>query len=605
MKIRLLFLTLGLAWASTSVGNEGPVILESMFEDAEGCVVLNGLNAQVPINTIGISGDFSLNQGDFPAEEYDDAEFYLRDRMTGRDVFLGESKDGAYAVNIIPGQYDVIYKVQTRGAESPYNDDAVIQENVWLYADQVLDIDVTVHKLSGDLLLNGVLFPADQYDDGTIHLVSESLGQLQLGLTRNQGFGNVPVIAGAYDIYYAVQTGGAVVPRNSWAKVGEVSVNEANGNLDIDVTAVNIGGEFRLNNTPFPASEYDDGNFYLENLAGDRVFLGNSHDQGYDRNVIPGTYWVYWEVETPGATVPFHQRERLSKVSVSGGTIDINVVTWPVEGHFSMNGFAFPNTDLQQGRMLLYSKVSGEYNELGRTKDQSYAVKVIAGTYNLVYQHLDGSDVPQNKAYTIAQGVSITKGRTLDLNVPFGTWSAGIYQNGALFPANPDQSGSLIMQSTKSDDLVLLGSTSVQNYSERIAPGFYDIYYSWSKGTQVPANFKALIAETVEVQPAMFKSLENNNGDLHLTTYSYPGTFLLNGVTAPGTNYDDGNVYIHLGQDRLHLGNTGEQTFSVRAIYQAEKSEFETRYESESAGSELPLNKDTRVGCVKLKPPIL
>lgn len=605
MRRNVLCLVLGITGITPVLGNESPVILESTFEDAEGCVVFNGLNANLPLETVNVSGAFTLNGGAFPFVDFDDARFYLRDRGTGERFLIGETTDQSYAVNILPGRYDLIYAIESRGTVVPHNADALLEEDLLFLDDEVFDIDVERFLIGGDFTLDGGAFPAIDFDDGTFHLRDVGGGEVFIGDSRFGEYSDIPVLPGVYDVLYRHESPGPLAPRNTEAIVGQMTVDGSSNSKNIDVPVFTLIGELTLNGGPFPASEFDDGNFFLENASGDRVFLGNSHDQFYEREVIPGTYDVYWEVETPGDTVPFNTRARvMANIAVGGSKLNIDVTTHAVSGDFRLNGMAFPNSELNQGRMLLFDKAANAYNELGRTKDQSYDRNVVAGTYDFLYQHLDGNDVPQNKGHVIFGEEAIGQDRVIDLNVPSGTYSASIYQNGVLFPADPSQAGAVILQNPNTDDIVLLGSTSNQNFSARVVPGSYDAYYSWQKGDQVPGNLKKRIAEGVVVSPPLFLKLKNNT-DLNVTAYSYPGTFLLNGGPTPAVAFDDGEVFVHNGEDRVLLGNTNDQTFQVRLIYDAENSNFEARYESQSPGAQMPINTDSKFGCAKFAPPVL
>jgi len=58
-------------------------IFESSFEFGEQCKVFGGLNDAIIVPVIEVTGNFTLNGGNFPASEYDDGVFSLRHRLTG------------------------------------------------------------------------------------------------------------------------------------------------------------------------------------------------------------------------------------------------------------------------------------------------------------------------------------------------------------------------------------------------------------------------------------------------------------------------------------------------------------------------------------------
>ena len=303
---------------------QGDLIFHSSFERGEGCSVFNGLNDNILVPVVSISGDFTLNNEAFPGSEYDDAVFSLRDRLTGSVFELGNSHDHSYTANVVPGYYDVLYSLETASSPDalvPRNIGAVLMENVALLVNQTMDINVTGYSLGGDMLHNGVLFPASEYNDGVIFLDSGVKGRLQLGDTKQQTFSGVVALAGDYEVRYQAETPDTV-PWNLWGLVDEINISGDNNALNINVESVLLEGSFLHNGVLMPATEYDDGNFYLETPGGDRALLDNSHAVNYEKTVIPGNYDIFWELETPGDTVPFNLRARVgSKVSVVSGKL--------------------------------------------------------------------------------------------------------------------------------------------------------------------------------------------------------------------------------------------------------------------------------------------
>ncbi len=590
---------------------EGSLVFSSGFEDDDGCIVFNGLGQAVIIPTIAVSGDLTLNGGAFPVSEYDDAVFSLRDVNTGAGFPIGNSHDGNYSINIIPGRYDVLYDLETPNdnAEAPQNEGAVLMAAVPLFTSQTLDIDVTAYKIGGDFLLNNAAFPASEYDDANFHLDGGANGQVFLGNSHDQSYADVPVLAGTYQVRYASETPGANAPVNSWGYVTDVNITGTNGSLDLNVTSIDLDGDFLHNGVPFPALEYDDGTFWLETAGGDRVSLGNSHDLSIDTQLIPGTYDLYWELESLGNTVPFNKRARLaSKVAVNGPTLDIDVISWPLDGDFLLNGGAFPNVEQQTGRILLQDKAAGvDDNELGKTFTGSYSRRVVQGTYAVVYQHLDGDQVPQNLASLLIPSLSISKARTVDIDVPASVFMASVFHNGVLFPNSQQQVANIFLNNPTSGDLAILGKTSEQHFSELIVPGTYAVYYSHIAGENVPANFRARIARDLVIEPPAPGPVLLNGGDteFHVTSFVYTGNFYRNDVATPALEQDDGLVVLRRLIDEVVLGNTHDQSFSRRLIYDPEEDLFQVHYQTESAGSVMPINANTRIQCAKLiSPPI-
>ena len=600
-----LFLTLAApTYTYAGVIEDLESVFDSGFEGREQCARFDGFDDIIDIPTVTIAGDFTLNGVAFPVSEYDDGEISLRDRVTGDVILLGSTHTPGYTANIVPGHYDVLYSVQTPGALAPWNTGAVIMENVSLFADSTLDVNVIAHLISGTYQLNGVNFPASQYDHGDFLLDGKKTGRVDVGDSKWVTFSNVPVVEGDYEIrFHSIQSDS--VPVNEYGLVGELSVTGDAGALQFNVQTTALNGAFTNNGQPFPVSEYDDGRFFLETVSGDRVFLENSHFNGYEKIVMTGLYDAYWEVQTPGDTVPFNTRARIGTnlEVIRATTLDLNVISHSLTGNITQNGGAFPNSVLHTGQIVLRDEVAGRDSVLAQTKDGAYEQVVVQGTYQIVYQYLQGENVPQNQNATINPGVLFNGGDTFDIDVPVATFSASVYQNNFLFPADPGQQGNILLRNLASDDVALLGKTSKQQLSARMIPGTYDAYYSHLAGDNVPQNQMGLFQENVVV-PEIGLALDGTGGgggfSLDVTSTIIAGTFNVGGNPVPVSEYDDGLISLHWDEDFVLLGNTHDETFLRRVLV----APYQIHYQRQTVGDLMPVNGNARISCARLAPPI-
>jgi hypothetical protein len=601
--MKRIFAALGITLAAsgpTSGADLPDLIFQSSYEDIEACVVFDGLGDAVIIPTVDIRGSFTLNGQGFPLSEYDDANFSLRDRVTG-DVFqIGNSHDETYSITVIPGRYDVLYSVETPGQFVPRNVGGVIMEDVELAADGILDIDVTAHLLSGDFLHNGVAFPASQYDDANIYLDGELTGRALLGNTHDQSYAAVPVLPGSYQIRYELETPGAATPWNEWGLVGTVEV-VGTANQDVNVQSVELSGSFTHKGSPMPASQYDDGNFYLETESGDRVFLENSHNGGYQKYVIDGNYAIYWELETPGGTVPFNTRARLgNNVPIGAGKLDINIDSYSVTGDFTLNGNPFPASLQHRAQILFRDQVTGTDNVLAGTDEGGYTHWVVRGAYDIVYKHVEGDQVPENKEAVLGS-VVIKNPAVVDVAVEGRLFGAPVYHNGILFPNDPQQIANIWLRNPGNPDRVQLGRVAQQNVSALVIPGTYDVYYGYLAGDAIPLNTMARILQGVVVDPPGGVILgEGLQFDVNSTLIA--GQMYVNDVSPPASQYDDGLIELRRQDDSVLLGNTHDQSYQARVIKDPAWSLFDLHYSVETIGDTLPRNGDAKLGCMLLEP---
>jgi hypothetical protein len=598
-----LLLLLTFAGPLQAGGGLPEMIFDSSFEGIEACIDFNGFNDAVLVPVIAISGDFSLNDGAFPADEFDDAVISLRDRATG-DIFeLGNTHDQSYTANIVPGHYDLMYRVESPGDNVPRNVGAVLMEEVVLLADGTLDIPVTSFILSGILLLNGGAFPNNEFDDGQIHLQSETAGTLLLGQTKFQLYAQVPVLPGDYEVRYKVETPGNTVPYNEWGLVGAITVVEDDSGMDIDVPSVALSGSMRHNGVLLPMVEYDDGNFYLETADGDRAFLDNSHFQNFQRNVMPGTYDVYWELETPGGTVPFNPRARIaSDVDVSAGVLNIDMTSYNLAGDFLQNGAPFPNSVQHTGWVILRDQATGIDNILEQTHVGAYDHQVLTASYDIVYQHGQGDQVPENEDAVLGS-VVVNSDEMLDIDVPATFFSVPVFHNGDLFTNDQQQFANIFLRDRSSADSVLLGKTSQQTVTARVIPGLYDIYYSHQIGDQIPLNTMARVHDDllIEIPPAL-DGVSGGGFELHVKSIPITGQMLLNDAPMPVSEFDDGEITLKRASDSVLLGNTHDQSYNVRIIDREEPTLYQVFYGVETLGDSVPSNGNANVMCIILDP---
>jgi hypothetical protein len=228
-------------------------------------------------------------------------------------VLLGNTHDGGYQVNLIPGSYHVYYAQETAGGMVPENKHARVRSDVAVDDDGVLDIDVAAVAISGAITLGGAVPPSSVYEDGSIYLRNtETDDAVLLGNTHLGGY-QAMVVPGDYELFYVQEVGGEV-PSNQNAALDGVTIVGPMV-LDVDVPVVDLNGMFVLSSGPVPDSASDGGQLYLRALDGDSVLLGNSFAASYAAKLVAGTYGIYYRSET-SMTMPQNTNGRFSCITV-------------------------------------------------------------------------------------------------------------------------------------------------------------------------------------------------------------------------------------------------------------------------------------------------
>ncbi len=226
---------------------------------------------------------------------------------------LGNTHDGGYAVNMIPGTYDVFYAQETSGGTVPENKRARVLTSVPVDNDGVLDIDVEAVAISGSFTLAGEPPPSSVYEDGSIYLRNtETDDAVLLGNTHNGSYSAI-VVPGNYELFYVQEVGGGV-PSNQNAALTGVMIGAAM-TLDVDVPVVDLSGYIVLSTGPVPGNASDGGQLYLRARGGDSVLLGNSFASAYAAKLVAGTYGIYYRSET-SVTMPQNANGRFACITV-------------------------------------------------------------------------------------------------------------------------------------------------------------------------------------------------------------------------------------------------------------------------------------------------
>ncbi len=128
--------------------------------------------------------------------------------------------------------------------------------------------------------------------------------------------------------------------------------------------------------------------------------LGNTHDLPFTVTVIEGNYDIAYQHET-GDEVPANEEAVIAAdqlVNMANPAASINIQSALISPLYSHNGGAFPVSEYQDANIYLRGDNPDDVFFLGNTHDASPAdVRVIQGSYDIIYQHETGDQVPQNR----------------------------------------------------------------------------------------------------------------------------------------------------------------------------------------------------------------
>lgn len=443
----------------------------------------------VDVSKVTVGATLELNGGPFPASVYDSGAIYLQPVGTADLILLGRTHLAVGTIRVVPGLYHVLYDHVT-GDLVPINRLCRIQSDVDLAADTVLAIDVLAANLRASVALDGSPFPASQYEDADIVLRDAVTGADTPLFNTHDPIAGAMVIHGTYDVLYLHETGGSIVPRNAAARLVDDLVIAGDTVVDHDIATVTVDMTVTHNGNAFPVSEYDDGNILLHDPAtGSDTPLGNTHGPFDQIVLIPGTYDFYYSHET-GADVPQNVRGQVAAgIAVVNPTLDLDVVSHLVGVNLTHNGNAFPVSQYDDANIDLVGAQSADPIFVGNTHDGALSVRVLPGTYDLIYRHETGDAVPQNDRYRILAGQAINADAALAANVVSRKARLTATLNGAPFPMNQNvlNAGRIYAASTEGERVLML-QTHTTSSSLVLAAGDYEFFYEYAGGSSVPRN---------------------------------------------------------------------------------------------------------------------
>jgi len=429
------------------------------------------------------------------------------------DTFImGNTVSGSYAVNAVPGTYDLRYVSDwlmpyAPGERTPLNNGAIVKRIVYpVSAGPVtMDIDIPVATVSGIVTVNGAAPTASS--NGMLTLWGRGsggdLGILDIGRAADGQYA-VKVIPGTYDLY--LQGGG--IPRNGAALLRRgivISAGPTNA-LDIDIKAATVTGAITIGGVA-GGTATDRGAIYLYRGGGldleDDVLLGYTDASSYSVQVAPGTYDVYYisdETTVGLKNAPRNKRAKIGAnvVIAAAGTTTLNVDVpfATVTGSLTINGVAKPTAATNRGAYYL-TNASGDEARLAYTNATSYTARIVPGTYDLYFRIFDFTGgpgaLPSNASAKLKSGIVVAPGaNVVDVDLPIVTVTGAFTINGAAV-SDANDAGTILLRSDEGQ-VITLGKTSQLTYSIGLVPGAYDVYYGSDgsgSGVVTPGNVNA------------------------------------------------------------------------------------------------------------------
>ena len=542
----------------------------------------------IDVPAVTVTGAITINGQPLPGTvDYGNLVLQVAPDVVGDSASLGNSNDLTYTARVIPGVYDLYYRMLVPGPVAPQNRHQKLRSGVVIPAGAApvtLDIDVPAVPVSGTFKVNGAAAAPLAPDPTTVVLRNADGYDVLLGYLGDGSF-STKAIPGTYDLFMGDRVR---------LRTGVVVATSGTTVLDIDVPSVVVKGAFTFNGATVTATN-DHGRLWLRNAWGGEVPLGFTYAASYSTHVAPGTYDLFYSGITLGGVAPQNDGILLRPglaLTAATNTVDIDVPSVGVSGTLTVNGAI----DMGKGDdvVLRLRGPTGERVALGHTNAGAYQARVIPGVYDVVVD--SGTtfvSAPSSHDTVLRTGVSITKDTTLDIDVPSVQVTGKFTIAGV--PAPPVDFGSDYGGvSLRADDGagLYLGVTYLAPYKVFALGGTFDVYYAtqfFAKGI-VPRNQNAKVRTGVVLPspPAAPVTL-----DIDIPSRLVAGAITVAG--APLTNAADaGRLELRAPGDKALLGATDAATFSAQIV----PGTYDIVYVGTSPGASAPRNQAARLGCV-------
>ncbi|MCB9556486.1 MAG: hypothetical protein H6707_10315 [Deltaproteobacteria bacterium] len=364
---------------------------------------------------------------------------------------------------------------------------------------------------------------------------------------------------------------GGIEPDTSTPQCTDRVAITANGALDLDLKVVTVSGKVTKNGQAIPAATQYNHRGRLEFVDKYGVTLpvkrfGPSGDATYQIDLIADTYDVYYN-SLAGSNcedtlpLPCHYPRVLIKKNVqatASGGLDIDIKVSRVTGNVSKNGQAVSSATQysHRGRLEFVDErgstlAAKRFAASGAT---SYDVELVAGTYDVYYNSLAGSNcedtLPLPCHYPRAllkSAVNATSSGGLDIDVKVSRVTGSVSKNGQAVPSATQYShrGRLEFVDVRGSTLAAkrFAASGATSYDVELIAGNYDVYYNALAGS----NCEDTLPLPCHHPRALLKSAVNATSsgglDIDVKTATVSGNVSKNGQALPSATQ-----YSHRGR---------------------------------------------------------
>ena len=552
------------------------------------------------IQAVRVSGQITLEGASLPNEALGRGQLAFIESLTGSRVLVELESSGAksYDLTLAPGIYHVDYVgnpvlCTQSGTAFPCNTGRLL-DSVNLRSDGVLDVDISMVRVTGQVTLKGQSLPAEDGDRGHMVFVLQGGGQAVVEAFGSTGAFNyeIPLLPGIYQLRldsneglcHAEGTG--QMPCIDGLLYDDLNLSN-DGVLDVDIPTVRVQGQVFLEGQPLPDENLGRGQLAFVNVAsGDAltVDLETRDPFNYEIVLLPGAYAVDYEGNPALCTEDLAQLPCNSGRLLSGlvlqndGVLDVTIPVVHVSGQVSLKGAPLPSENAARGE-LVFSLAGGGLattEPFGQSGAYSYDLTLLPGTYDLHFQGNPGlcvgnspSQMPCN-AGVLLSDLDLHNDGVLDVDIPAVSVSGLVTLAGGVLPNESQNRGELVFILGQSGVASKpFGNSGGFSYQMTLLPGIYDLSFNGNvafcveqTAAQMPCNTGVLFSEL---------SLLNDGAlDVDIPVVRVQGQVTLEGAVMPGESSDRGQLGFQLRDGSTisgrSFGTSGSVTYDLRLL---------------------------------------
>jgi hypothetical protein len=513
--------------------------------------------------------------------------------FTGTDsALLTTTSSSSYSTLILPGTYDVYFVLYAAGSAMPINQFVKLEGGIVVGTEPLtLDIDVPVVTVSGAVTVNGSV-PADvaSTGPGSIFFESETSRVTTLSTTASSQY-SARVVPGSYDLAYSYPDG-SPEPSGTGTQFRHGIAVGSSPVVDIDIPLTPVSVSVTMNGLARTAASTAGTLVLIDAKGGYATLSANSSTSPYSAQVVPGSYDLYWSAPDEPPTDKMLPRNPFAKLK--GGIVvgsvplafNVDIAVTTISGAITINGSPIQKLGSNLGTLRLQGATGTD--PYFRVDAGSYALSLVAGTYDLFYDQGVNGNAPRNSYSMLQSGIVLgSSPLSLDIDIPATLVSGSVTINGKTISAIKQPDFSLWLRSATST-ATLLEYPTKDTYSALVIPGTYDLYYrnTVEGRPDIPDNVNAKIQSGIVVGSTPLTL----DIDIHFSRFA--GTTTVNGLLLP----DQGRI-----AGSLSLKNVDGDAAIVR-LYGSNYSSrllpgvYDTYFYG--SGPSQPANVSTYLGCL-------